>query len=464
MKKLIILSGLIIILSFLNSFSQPVLKPHIGLNSIPADTDTMCYFPVYIDPGGYTAPGYQVGDTVNDFTLFSFNGDTLNLRNELLKGKPVVLVSGSYTCPVFRNKINSLNSLVAEYGDSVSFFVIYCIEAHPYPDISPYFGYVNVGQQNINEGIIFPQPRTYGERKTMVYRLDSARDISASVFIDGPCNEWLLHYGPAPNNAYLINTNGTVFAKHGWFNRPPEDMADDIDSLLYGASGGGGGSSNGLFNFQYTADSLVTGPPGETLYGHGEFINVSDSGVYIKIVRDLEDLPVGWASSICIDVCLPPETDTVTFYLAPRDTQSYTMYFYTTAEPGFGRIRMRFGNVNNAANRFTKNFLCRTDSSLTSINPNNTIIPQEFYLKQNYPNPFNPSTNLEFGISKLGFVSLKVYDVLGNEVATLVNENLHPGNYNYQLSTVNYQLPSGVYFYRLTTEGFTDTKRMLLIK
>jgi hypothetical protein len=90
--------------------------------------------------------------------------------------------------------------------------------------------------------------------------------------------------------------------------------------------------------------------------------------------------------------------------------------------------------------------------------------PSGYSLSQNYPNPFNPSTNLEFGISNWEFVSLKIYGLLGKEVATLVNERLSPGSYNYQFSTVNFQLPSGVYFYRLTAGEFMDTKRMVLIK
>jgi hypothetical protein len=90
--------------------------------------------------------------------------------------------------------------------------------------------------------------------------------------------------------------------------------------------------------------------------------------------------------------------------------------------------------------------------------------PEKYFLSQNYPNPFNPSTNLEFGISDLEFVSLKIYDGLGREVLTLVNETLAAGTYNYQLSTVNYQLPSGVYFYRLQAGDFVETKRMILLK
>ena len=89
-------------------------------------------------------------------------------------------------------------------------------------------------------------------------------------------------------------------------------------------------------------------------------------------------------------------------------------------------------------------------------------IPDEFRLYQNYPNPFNPVTNLEFGISDLGFVSLKVYDVRGKEVATLVNSVLSAGTYKYDFEGSN--LSSGVYFYKLEADGFVDTKRMYLVK
>ena len=89
-------------------------------------------------------------------------------------------------------------------------------------------------------------------------------------------------------------------------------------------------------------------------------------------------------------------------------------------------------------------------------------IPEAYSLKQNYPNPFNPVTNFEFGISKLGFVSLIVYDVRGKEVAALVNARLSPGTYKYNFDGSN--LPSGVYFYKLEADGFVDTKKMYLVK
>jgi len=89
-------------------------------------------------------------------------------------------------------------------------------------------------------------------------------------------------------------------------------------------------------------------------------------------------------------------------------------------------------------------------------------IPSGYSLSQNYPNPFNPITHLEFGISNLGFASLKVYDILGKEIVTLVNEKLSPGTYQVEFDGSG--LTSGVYFYRLTAGEFTETKRMMLVK
>jgi hypothetical protein len=102
------------------------------------------------------------------------------------------------------------------------------------------------------------------------------------------------------------------------------------------------------------------------------------------------------------------------------------------------------------------------DTALTNIRGTNTNVLDEFRLSQNYPNPFNPTTNIKFQIKNDGFVTLKVYDILGKEVATLVNEKLKPGEYETTFSGSG--LASGVYFYKLTVGDFTDIKRMVLIK
>ncbi|MEE9450812.1 MAG: T9SS type A sorting domain-containing protein, partial [Ignavibacteriaceae bacterium] len=89
-------------------------------------------------------------------------------------------------------------------------------------------------------------------------------------------------------------------------------------------------------------------------------------------------------------------------------------------------------------------------------------LPITFALEQNYPNPFNPKTNIKFRISEIGFVSLKVYDVLGNEIATLVNEEKSAGNYEVEFDASS--LPSGIYFYQLRLGNFVETKKMVLMK
>jgi hypothetical protein len=85
-----------------------------------------------------------------------------------------------------------------------------------------------------------------------------------------------------------------------------------------------------------------------------------------------------------------------------------------------------------------------------------------FYLSQNYPNPFNPSTTITYQIPELSFVTLKVYDVLGNEIATLVNEEKPAGRYEVEFDGTG--LPSGIYFYRLQANDFVNTNKMILLK
>lgn len=89
-------------------------------------------------------------------------------------------------------------------------------------------------------------------------------------------------------------------------------------------------------------------------------------------------------------------------------------------------------------------------------------LPQSYALAQNYPNPFNPSTMIEFNVAAMGAVRLTIYDINGREVARLVDEILPVGSYNVDFNAGN--LASGVYFYRMEAEGFTQTRRLTLVK
>ena len=99
--------------------------------------------------------------------------------------------------------------------------------------------------------------------------------------------------------------------------------------------------------------------------------------------------------------------------------------------------------------------------SLVNVDDERNII-SDFVLMQNYPNPFNPSTKIQYAVGRSQFVTLKVYDVLGNVVAVLVDEEKSPGIYEVNFNAINF--PSGIYFYTLNTGSFVDTKKMILLK
>jgi len=105
----------------------------------------------------------------------------------------------------------------------------------------------------------------------------------------------------------------------------------------------------------------------------------------------------------------------------------------------------------------------RLGELITSVNEGSTTeLPKNFMLYQNYPNPFNPKVYIRFQIAGSSFVTLRIFDVLGREIATLVNEKREPGTY--VVSWDADLFPSGVYFCRLRAGAFTDIKKMLFVK
>jgi len=132
------------------------------------------------------------------------------------------------------------------------------------------------------------------------------------------------------------------------------------------------------------------------------------------------------------------------------EKQEYT--FVDAGISGKGKLYYRLKQVDHDG----------TETYSDVIEVDYAAIPRVFSLSQNYPNPFNPMTTIEFGLPKEVKVSLKVYDALGSEVETIVNEKMEPGYYKYQWNASS--LASGVYFYRLTAGNFVSTKKLLLLK
>lgn len=158
-----------------------------------------------------------------------------------------------------------------------------------------------------------------------------------------------------------------------------------------------------------------------------------------------------------INIVYSPE-DSITFYTA--------------------RLKGNFADsINNAIilnysqqnKEITYDFVPLADLASPVVHVKSSRLPKGFVLNQNYPNPFNPTTNIEFQVASSGFVYLRIYDVLGREVTTLVDEYMPTGNYKVKVDGSS--LSGGVYFYRLQfvpegkgTESFTDTKKLILLK
>jgi hypothetical protein len=127
----------------------------------------------------------------------------------------------------------------------------------------------------------------------------------------------------------------------------------------------------------------------------------------------------------------------------------------------FSGIAIKGSNI-WALRDFFGNAYLRPLSNITDLEDENIISPAEFSLDQNYPNPFNPSTSIQYAIGSRQFVTLKVYDILGNEIAELVNEEKVAGKYevNFNASA----LASGVYIYKIQAGSFINSKKMILLK
>jgi type IX secretion system substrate protein len=192
--------------------------------------------------------------------------------------------------------------------------------------------------------------------------------------------------------------------------------------------------------FRITNDGLSSGKISGYIYGYtASWLGISDARLYAwnsntyrmysisgqTGAYSIDSLPSGFYQIICNRINYPTQTRNV--YLGRNNRTDINFYF----------------------------------DHLVGIKKENEI-PEKYSLSQNYPNPFNPATNIRFDIAGKQFVVLKIFDILGKEILTLVNEELNPGKYNIDWNAANF--PSGVYFYRIQAGDFKDSKKMVLIK
>ena len=191
-------------------------------------------------------------------------------------------------------------------------------------------------------------------------------------------------------------------------------------------------TGTGGLDIAYYSDSLQSGNPtnntDKMLY---KYSNLSTPSTFSSFVQFSEHIP-GWSARMYIPAMVE---------------------IYNTSDVGVAWVGLDGANKRVYWDRY---------SAVTGIQGNQNETPQTFTLKQNYPNPFNPVTKIEFSIPFDEFVSLKVFDILGREVAVPVSKNMKAGKYTVDFDAS--RLSSGVYLYRIEAGRFADAKKMILIK
>lgn len=152
------------------------------------------------------ATGPNVGDEAPDFELTDLDENKLSLSS--LRGKPVVIEFGSYTCPVFRRKVNDLAALRSEYGDDVQWIMIYTLEAHPTDG--------RVAPINTRAGIEIPQHTSFEKRLECAKLCAEKLDLKLHVLVDGYENKVTDAYSGRPNRGYVLDAEGKVVSKQVW--------------------------------------------------------------------------------------------------------------------------------------------------------------------------------------------------------------------------------------------------------
>ncbi len=194
-------------------------------------------------------------------------------------------------------------------------------------------------------------------------------------------------------------------------------------------------------------------------------VNNSSSNLTLYIARTQNDLPADWQSSLCFEYCFSPMIDTIettsqwgSSPLAPGDSAVFSVHVFALVNSGTGNLTIEVGDANNPLDTISYNLTASAGPS--AVGRSNQ--PVKYDLLQNYPNPFNPATTISYAIPHRSDVSLKVYNITGQEIAVLVNGVKDAGEYSVSFNAES--LSSGIYFYKITAGQFTSVRKMILIK
>jgi len=211
-----------------------------------------------------------------------------------------------------------------------------------------------------------------------------------------------------------------------------------------------------VFMKNETASSLSGFMTGGTIVYDGTYTVAGTGWQYVNLTT-----PFQWNGSqnLAIEICFNNSSYTSnTTVNGTPNTLSQNRHNHSDLSSGDGCTAITSVGTTYTA----RPNISLTVNAAVNLSFENNLIPTKYELAQNFPNPFNPSTKINFAIPKQAMVTLKVFDILGREVAVLVNDVKQPGYYTLDYDASH--LASGVYFYKLTSGTFTEVKRMVLVK
>lgn len=261
-----------------------------------------------------------------------------------------------------------------------------------------------------------------------------------------------LHVVSGPAGMYVDSTTWTV----RWTPTNEQALQGSFNIQLRAENGAGAVNQNYTVNVANVNDPPASfalfSPPNDTT---------------LSFVGNDPTILFSWAPSADPDLDTlryTLELDTVNTFNSPalRDTATGTATSVVFTLPRVSRNYFWRSMVSDGHVTIVSQGFRRVVVSFVTTVPGPEERPLQSALWQNYPNPFNPSTNIKFQIAHSNFVSLRVFDLLGRDVATLVNEVKQPGSYEVSWDVSG--VPSGVYFYRLRAGSFTDTRRMMVLR
>ena len=362
------------------------------------------------------------------------------------------IYAGTFNNGVYLSTNNGINWTQTSLNNRTIFSLAVkdnIIFAGSYNNLTPYGVYMST-----NNGINWTQT-------SLNYQSVSSLAVSGNNVIAGSYNY------SNPSGIYLSTDNGTTWTQTSLNNRTAYALAVNGNSVFAGTLSNSGVYSSTDNGTNWSQTSLNNRAVGSlAVNGNYIFAGTGNFGVYASsnngtdwIQTSLNDQSV-YALAINGNYVFAGSSTTGVYVSSNNGTD------WTQRTEGIGNLYVRslcvFNNYIFAGTDFNGVYRRPLSELLTGIQTISEMVPVNYSLLQNYPNPFNPTTNVQFSIINVQLVTLKVFDILGRDVATLVNEQLQPGKYEVTFDGSNYS--SGIYFYKLSTTEFTDTKRMLMIK